>query len=88
MVIIGGVLEDHMRKLCVSRSLSWTGNGSISKYNDCLRDALYAQTTWRRIQAIGDVRNDSAHGHGADVKQREVGDAQQYVRRFIADYPS
>jgi hypothetical protein len=89
MVLIGGVLEDHMHKLCTNRSLTWNGTGSLSKYNDALlAGAVYAQPTWRRIQAIGDVRNDAAHGNGANVVQPDVNDAQEYVRRFLSDHPA
>jgi hypothetical protein len=62
MVLIGAVLEQHLQKLCTSRSLSWKGSGSLSKYNDLLRQVLYDQVTWRRIQAIADLRNHAAHG--------------------------
>lgn len=87
MVLIGGVLEDHMHKLCVNRSLTWNGTGSLSKYNDALRaGTVYAQPTWRRIQSIGDVRNDAAHGNVANVEQSDVDDAQKYVRRFLSDH--
>lgn len=88
MVLTGSVLEDHLRKLCVARNLTWSGNGSISKYNDLLRDNCYTQSTWRRIQAIGDVRNDAAHGSGASVKREDVDDAHQFVGRFLADHPA
>lgn len=88
MVLIGGVLEDHLAKLCTARGLSWKGTGSLAKYNDLLREKAYDQAAWRRIQAIGDVRNDAAHGKGAQVKPDDVKDAHQYAGRFLADYPA
>ncbi|MHC4405413.1 MAG: hypothetical protein ACYTG0_37680 [Planctomycetota bacterium] len=88
MVLIGAVLEDHLRKLCVARGLSWSGNGNLSKYNDLLRDNAYDQPVWRRIQAIGDVRNLAAHGEFAKVKVDDVEDAHKAVGRYLADYPS
>jgi hypothetical protein len=88
MVLIGGVLEDHLEKLCGKRKLTWKGDGSISKYNDLLRDVFYDQPTWRRIQSIGDLRNKSAHGEGATVNPPEVDDAYRFVGRFVADYPT
>jgi hypothetical protein len=51
MVLIGAVLEQHLQKLCNGHSLSWNGAGSLSKYNDLLREVVYNQTTWRRIQS-------------------------------------
>lgn len=85
MVLIGGVLEDHLRKLCEARGLPWQGNGTIGKYNDLLRDRLYPQPVWRRIQAIADLRNSAAHGRGSAVKHEDVEDAQRYVQRFLAE---
>lgn len=87
MALVGGVLEDHLMKLCRNGSLTWLGHGSISKYNDLLKDKVYPQTVWRRIQGIGDVRNDADHGNGASVKKDDVEDALKYVQRFLADYP-
>jgi hypothetical protein len=86
MVLIRAVLEQHLQKLCTSRSLNWQGAGSLSKYNDLLRQVLYDQVTWRRIQAIADLRNHAAHGETALVKVEEVRDAQKYVMRFLSDY--
>ena len=88
MVLVGGVLEDHLRKLCDARSLKWSGNGTISKYNDLLRDTLYPQPVWRRLQAIADLRNDAAHGKGTTIKVADVQDAYEYVGRALADYPA
>jgi hypothetical protein len=88
MVLIGGVLEDHMHRLCTARSLTCAGTGSLSKHNESLRAGnVYAQRTWRRIQSIGDVRNHAAHGDGANVARDDVDDALKYVRRFLTDYP-
>ncbi|HXL08608.1 MAG TPA: hypothetical protein VN966_00115 [Candidatus Bathyarchaeia archaeon] len=88
MVLISGVLEEHLSKLCVAQNLTWSGSGSLAKYNDILRDKLYDQVTWRRIQAIADSRNDAAHGKGALVKPEDVIDAHRYASRFVADFPA
>ena len=39
MVLAGGALEMHLQNLCKRFSLSWTGDGSISKYNQSLGTA-------------------------------------------------
>lgn len=89
MVLVGGVLEDHLRKLFGARSPTWKGDPSLSKYNDALYGAkLYAKTVLSRIQAIAHVRNEAAHGNGAAVKRDDVEDALAYVRRFLTDYPA
>jgi hypothetical protein len=88
MVLVGGVMEDHLEKLCTKHGKTWTGHGNIAKYNDALKDTAYDKATWRRVQGIGDLRNDAAHGDGAKVKPEDVEDALKYVGRFIADNPA
>ena len=62
--------------------------GSISKYNDLLRDNAYNQSVWRRIQSISDLRNDAAHGKGSTITSEDAKDAHAFVQRFIADHPA
>jgi len=88
MALTGAVLEEHLQKLCTARSLAWKGSGGISKYNDLLRQGLYDQVTWRRIQAIADLRNHAVHGEVGLVKKDDVADAQKYVNRVLSEYPS
>ena len=87
MVLIGGVLEDHLEKLCTKHGITVTGNGNLAKYNDALHGvACYDKPAWRRIQSIGDVRNNAAHGIFSKVNLADVEDAHKYVGRFITDY--
>jgi len=88
MVLAGGVLENHLQKLVEARGMTWSGNGTISKYNDPLKDVLYPQPTWRRIQSIADVRNNAAHGKTTDVNVDGVKDDVSFIERFLVDYPS
>ena len=89
MVLIGGVIEDHLQKLVQTQELTLPKQGSISKYNDLLRNNnVYNQPMWRRIQSIGDFRNDAAHGKGSTIKFEDVQDAHTFVKRFITDYPA
>ena len=88
MVLVGGVLENHLQKLCIKHGLTWKGDGSISKYNDQLHGGVYDKPTWRRLQSLGDSRNDAAHGQGATLKAPDVEDHYRFVGRFIVDYPA
>ncbi len=89
MVLAGGVLEDHLKKLCTTNGLTWNGSGSISKYNDaCRQGNVYDQAKWRRIQSIGDLRNQAAHGQGGNVNSSDVDDACKFTERFISDFPA
>jgi len=43
---------------------------------------------WRRIQSIGDLRNDAAHGNGSKIKPDDVKEAHGFTQTFIADHPA
>ena len=88
MVLLGGVIEDHLQKLVQIQGLTLSKQGSISKYNDLLRDNAYDQPKWRHIQSIGDLRNKAAHGQGSTIKADDVKAAHTFVQKFIADYPA
>lgn len=92
MVLIGGVIEDHLQKLVQIQGLTLPKRGSISKYNDLLRkNNVYNQSMWRRIQSIGDLRNEAAHGKGSAIKAddaKDAKDAHTFVQRFITDHPT
>ena len=87
MVIAGGVLENHLRKLTTKVNTQFGGNGSLSKYNDLLKDSVYPQTVWRRIQAIADLRNRAAHGDVTTVAPSDVRDSLEYITRVTTDFP-
>jgi hypothetical protein len=88
MVLVGGVLEDHLRKLCLARSIEWKGKNGITAYNDALKEVVYPQVTWRRCQVVGDNRNAAAHGgeEAAKLKHDDVQDDLRWVRKLMAEY--
>lgn len=88
MVLIGGVLEDHLLKLCIKHGLTWTGVGGITKYNDACKDDVYIQTVWREAQVVGDARNNAAHGNGGQVTSAQVERSYDFVGGVLADYPT
>src|SRR5436305_1359691 len=53
----------------------------VRAINELLRGVVYDQPTWRRIQALADLRNQAAHGQGAAVRHEDVADAHQFVGR-------
>jgi hypothetical protein len=89
MVLVGGVLEDHLLKMCTTRNLPWKGRDGMSAYNDSLKEVAYPQMTWRRIQAVADQRNAAAHG-GPDasaLKTEDVIENLAWTRKFIEENP-
>lgn len=88
MVLIGGVLENHLRKMVIARGLKLPKKGSISIYNEELRENPYYQSVWRRIQSIGGLRNGAAHDVDSTIDPDDVKDTHNFVQRFITDHPA
>lgn len=67
-VVAGGALEVHLRHLCSRFGVSWSGSGSIEKYNQALAQArnngtpTILNTDTKSVTARGERRNDAAHG--------------------------
>ena len=88
LMLTSAVLENHLNRMTQARRLSVKGKGSLSQYNDLLRNDAYNQSVWRRIQSIGDLRNDVDHGEFSAVNSNDAQDAHAFVQRFIADHPA
>lgn len=90
-VLAGGGLETHLRFLCEKSSITWTGDGSISKYNQAIASArkngieIYSKTDVKSVESWGGIRNDAAHTPGEFEKTRdEVGLMIEGISYFIA----
>jgi hypothetical protein len=89
MVLIGCVLENHLRKMLAARpSLTLKGKPGINSYNDILKDHAYDTAIWRRIQGIGDLRNEAAHNDIKTLDEAHTRDAFSFVQKFLADHPA
>ncbi len=88
LVLTGGVLENHLQKMIPAHGLTLPNKGSISNYNDLLRDNAYDQPKWRRIQSISDLRNYAAHGKGSKITSEDAKETHTFVQRFISDHPA
>jgi hypothetical protein len=86
MVLIGGVLEEHLAKLCANRGITVPGKGTVAAYNDKLKSVVFDVPTWRRIQAVTDYRNLAAHGKGGEVKATDVSEALAFTQRLLTEY--
>ncbi len=91
-VIAGGALETHLLHLCNSHGLTWTGSGSISKYDGAIASArkngtvsVYSLTDSKQVTAWGGMRNDAAHSPGNYSKtEPEVRMMIEGIRQFVA----
>jgi len=94
-VLAGGSLETHLLHLCQRHGLTWTGEGSISKYDQAVAQArnagtveAYPATDSRLIGGWGALRNDAAHEPTKFTNRDEDTRLMiQGVRQFIARVP-
>jgi hypothetical protein len=92
MVLAGGALETHLANLCIRFSLSWTGDGTIAKYNQALGQArnqgtqsMVTASDSNLIEAWAKDRNAAAHTPATFAKPaEEVLLAIQGIRQFLA----
>jgi hypothetical protein len=90
-VIIGGVLEEHLRKLCLKNSISITTNNIPKKaetMNADLAKKVYNRLDQKNITAWLDLRNKAAHAKYKEYTDDQVKVALLGIRDFIARFPA
>ena len=96
-VLIGGVLEGHLRKLCDKSSIATdytTSSGDLRPKKadlmnaDLAKAGVYSKLDQKSIIAWLDLRNKAAHGQYADYSQQQVQLLLQSVMDFLARYPA
>jgi hypothetical protein len=89
-VIIGGVLEEHLRKLCLKNSIAITINNRFKKADamnaDLANSNVYNRLDQKNITAWLDLRNKAAHGKYTEYTEDQVNLALQGIRDFIARF--
>jgi hypothetical protein len=94
VMIAGGVLEEHLRKLCQKNGIAAEKPGgrkpepkTLAAMNDQLRNhGTYNQAEWRSVQVWIDNRNDAAHRHYENYDQKQIKRTIEGIRGF--HYPS
>jgi len=91
-VIIGGVLEEHLRKLCLKNSIAIIVNNRFKKADamnaDLTKSNVYNRLDQKNITAWLDLRNKAAHGRYTEYTDDQVGVALLGIRDFIARFPA
>ena len=95
-VLAGGVLEEHLRKLCQRNGIATETQGrrgpepkKASVMNDELAKVpAYNKIDWRSVQGWLDLRNDAAHKHYENYTQQQVEQMIDGIRGFIARHPA
>lgn len=95
-VLAGGVLEQHIRKLCDVYGIETTRQTDrgpkprrAEDLNaDLAREAVYSKMDQKSVTAWLDLRNDAAHGHYDKYDKQQVTFFIQWLRDFIQRTPA
>jgi hypothetical protein len=96
-VLIGSVLEEHLRKLCLKNSIpvEFTDTRGINhpKKSDTLNAELanagvYSKLDQKNVTAWLDLRNKAAHGQYTQYTQQQVELLLMSVRDFVTRNPA
>ncbi|MBC8112814.1 MAG: hypothetical protein H7062_00390, partial [Candidatus Saccharimonas sp.] len=82
-VLAGGVLEEHLRKLCNKYGVSLVATNTVTGQQfpkkldtmnaDLTKQRVYGMNEQKQITAWADLRNNAAHGHTTAYTANDVG---------------
>lgn len=89
-VLVGGTLEEHLRKLCIKHGIPITEAKGQPRKASAMNDDL-AKVAYDKLQQKGvtywlDLRNKAAHGEYAKYDAEDVHSMLQSVREFITRF--
>ena len=92
-VIIGGVLEQHLRNLSSKNNMTMVDDKNRPLKASAMNDALagksvYSKTDQKNILAWLSIRNDAAHGNYGNYEKMQVSLMSQGVRDLISRNPA
>ncbi len=91
-VIVGAVLEEHLRRLCARHAIPISENGRARKADslntDLATKAVYSKLDQKSVTAWEDLRNKAAHGEFASYADAQVDLMLKGVRDFVSRYPA
>lgn len=91
-VLVGGVLEEHLRALCKVRSISTSVSGRPKKAdamnNELGATGAYSKLDQKSVTAWLDLRNKAAHGEYGQYTSEQVTAMLSGVREFAARVPA
>jgi hypothetical protein len=93
-VMIGGVLEEHLRQLCIDNGISVKNekDGKIIPLkadrmnSELAKEGVYTILDQKGVTSQLDLRNNAAHGKYSEYDKREVEMMYDYVFNFITKY--
>jgi hypothetical protein len=84
-VTAGGVIEQHLRKLCGKCRVALSGRPKLDAMNaDLAKQGAYGKNDQKQVTAWADIRNDAAHGDYAKYAAQQVKFMIAGIRDFIS----
>ncbi len=88
-VIAGGVLEEHLRKLCGKHGVTISAKPKLDTMNaDLAKSGAYSKNDQKQVTAWAGLRNDAAHGNYSNYGPAEVKLMVAGIRDFISRNPA
>lgn len=88
-VIAGGVLEQHLRKLCGKHAISIPPKPNLNTMNtDLAAASIYGKNEHKQVTGWAALRNDAAHGVYGNYTVDEVKIMTLGIRGFISRNPA
>lgn len=91
-VIIGGVLEEHLRRLCIKHSITITVAGRPKKAelmnSELAKANVYNVLDQKSVTAWLDLRNKAAHSKYSEYTQEQVQIMLLGIRNFASRFPA
>lgn len=85
--LIGAVLEDGLRRICVTNKIDVERRDGINSLNKKLTEnKVYNPLQQKQIQVWNDIRNNADHHHFDEYKKEDVKDMLAGVQRFLSEY--
>lgn len=85
--LAGVTLERHLKLLCdrYQPPIKYSAKATISPLNDSLKNAgVYDQARWRKVQWMGDIRNECDHSGTDEPKRDTIQELIAEVKKFVA----
>ena len=91
-VLVGAILEEHLRKLChkhgIPTSEKTKPRKAESLNSDLASSNIYSRLDQKSVTAWQDLRNKAAHGHFSEYADAQVDLMLKGVRDFVSRLPA
>lgn len=83
-VVVGSVLEDGLRKLCMKHEMSLPAKPKLDTMNaELAKQGVYNKLAQKQVTWLADIRNKAAHGEWDKFTKADVEDMLRGVRQFM-----